>query len=112
MSIEEDHQPDSISFTDHIFDFAFHPSNNLIVLGLINGKIECYNYSLEQNTLAWTTQASKKSCRGVEFTPSGAHLMSISRDKSIQALDVSTGRLLYKIPKAHKYGKYKSRMKG
>lgn len=29
--------------------------------------------------------------------------MSISRDKSIQALDVATGRLLYKIPKAHKY---------
>lgn len=62
-----------------------------------------HEYSEESNTLAWSTQASKKSCRGVEFTNDGSHLMSISRDKSIQALDVATGRLLYKIPKAHKY---------
>ena len=62
-----------------------------------------HNYSVTKpNSLAWSTRASKKSCRGVEFTEDGSHLMSIWRDKSIQALDVTTGRLLYKIPKAHK----------
>ncbi|KAG1452113.1 hypothetical protein G6F56_007907 [Rhizopus delemar] len=29
--------------------------------------------------------------------------MSISRDRSLQALDVSTGRVLYKVSKAHKF---------
>lgn len=72
------------------------------VLQNVNLIVFSFNYSLEQNELAWSTQVSKKSLRGVEFTNDGAHLMSISRDKSIQALDVSNGRLLYKIPKAHK----------
>lgn len=97
-------QPDPITFEEHIFDFAFHPSNDLVAVGLINGLVQCYKYSaLESNSQVWSTRVSKKSCRGVEFTEDGSHLMSISRDKSIQALDVSTGRLLYKIPKAHKH---------
>ncbi|KAL7313202.1 WD repeat-containing protein jip5 [Mucor circinelloides] len=97
-------EPKPIEFKDHIFDFSFHPVENIIVAGLINGQVQCWNYATDkENTLNWTTQVSKKSCRGVEFTPDGAHLLSISRDKSIQALDVTTGRLLYKIPRAHKY---------
>lgn len=97
-------EPQSIEFKDHIFDFSFHPIENIIVAGLINGQVQCWNYATDkENTLGWSTQVSKKSCRGVEFTPDGAHLLSISRDKSIQALDVTTGRLLYKIPKAHKF---------
>ncbi|KAI8076636.1 carbonic anhydrase [Gilbertella persicaria] len=96
--------PKPIVFKDHIFDFAFHPQGSLVAVGLINGQVQCYNYSTESpNNLAWSTQISKKSCRGVDFTSDGAHIMSISRDKSLQALDVATGRLLYKIPKAHKH---------
>lgn len=94
-------EPNPIPFTEHIFDFDFHPSLPIVAIGLINGQVHCYNYGLESNSLAWKTQISKKSCRGVEFTMEGKHLLSISRDKSIQALDVSAGRILYKVSKAH-----------
>ncbi|KAI8981551.1 carbonic anhydrase [Pilobolus umbonatus] len=100
--MEED-QPKSITFSDHIFDFSLHPSQNIAAVGLITGYIQCHNYSASTDTLQWNTKISNKSCRGVEFTENGLQLLSISRDKSIQALDVHTGRLLYRIPKAHKY---------
>ncbi|KAI8355597.1 WD40-repeat-containing domain protein [Choanephora cucurbitarum] len=61
---------------------------------------ESYHYT--SNRRLWSTQVSKKSCRGVDFTPDGAHVICVLRDKSIQAIDVATGRLLYKIPKAHR----------
>ncbi|SAM01719.1 hypothetical protein [Absidia glauca] len=102
--------PDPIPFTDAIFDFCFHPTQQLVVAGLITGSLywlsishHSYRYTTEENSLLWSTQVSKKSCRGVEFNPDGSVLMSISRDKSIQTLDSSTGRLLMKIPKAHRY---------
>ncbi|KAG0737593.1 hypothetical protein G6F23_010247 [Rhizopus arrhizus] len=88
------YEPNPIPFTEHIFDFDFHPSLPIVAIGLINGQVHCYNYGLESNSLAWKTQISKKSCRD---------LLSISRDKSIQALDVSAGRILYKVSKAHKF---------
>ncbi|KAI8886283.1 WD40 repeat-like protein [Backusella circina FSU 941] len=108
---EEEYQPDPITFEEHIFDFAFH-SNNLVAVGLINGQVQCYNYLNDSNKLCWNTSISKKSCRGVEFTDDGSHLFAISRDKSIQALDVSTGRVLYKIRKAHKHAINKLQIMG
>ncbi|CAO3594469.1 unnamed protein product [Absidia cylindrospora] len=95
--------PPSIPFTDPIFDFCFHPTQQIVVSGLITGYIYCHQYGTEANTLLWSTQISKKSSRGVEFNQDGSLLMTISRDKSIRTLDTDTGRLLMKIPKAHKY---------
>ncbi|KAI9303287.1 WD40-repeat-containing domain protein [Cunninghamella echinulata] len=95
--------PSAISFSDPIFDFTFHPSSNLVIAGLITGYVYCYKYDNEENSLSWSTQISKKSCRGVEFIRDGDALITISRDKSIRTLDTLTGRILYKIPKAHKY---------
>lgn len=81
-------EPNPIPFTEHIFDFDFHPSLPIVAIGLINGQVHwqvfylfkkvlvllifiSYNYGLESNSLAWKTQISKKSCRGVEFTKEG-----------------------------------------
>ncbi|KAI8074757.1 carbonic anhydrase [Gongronella butleri] len=91
--------PSTISFTDPVFDFGFHPSNNLVVAGLITGFIHCY----QGNELKWATRLSKKSCRGVEFHQDGAVVLTISRDKAIRSVDTASGRILLNIPKAHKY---------
>jgi hypothetical protein len=38
--MSEEEQPDPISFQDHVFDFSFHPTNDLVAVGLINGMVE------------------------------------------------------------------------
>lgn len=38
MSLEK--HPDPIVFKDHIFDFSFHPLNNIVAIGLINGQVQ------------------------------------------------------------------------
>ncbi|KAI9019364.1 WD40-repeat-containing domain protein [Phycomyces nitens] len=95
--------PEPIPLDDHVFDFAFHPKEPILVAGLINGHVHCYRYGIKGNQQVWSTQLSRKSCRGVEFTPDGSVMISISRDRSIQKVDVQTGRLSMRIPKAHKY---------
>lgn len=35
-------EPKPIEFKDHIFDFSFHPVENIIVAGLINGQVQWY----------------------------------------------------------------------
>ncbi|KAI8099982.1 WD40-repeat-containing domain protein [Halteromyces radiatus] len=101
--MKENNTPEPIIFSDPIFDFSFHPKKNLVVAGLITGHVYCYQYDNDANILQWSTQISKKSCRGVEFNHDGSLVMTISRDKSIQTIDMTTGRLLQKIPKAHRY---------
>lgn len=41
MSIQET-QPEPITFKEHIFDFSFHPSNDIVAVGLINGQVQWY----------------------------------------------------------------------
>lgn len=36
MSID----PQPITFKHHVFDFSFHPSQDLVAVGLINGQVE------------------------------------------------------------------------
>lgn len=54
MSLE---QPNSISFKDHIFDFSFHPSRNVIAVGLITGQIQWYELKRLRNIMTHTTTA-------------------------------------------------------
>jgi hypothetical protein len=96
---EEEYQPEPIKFEDNIFDFAFHPKNDLVAAGLINGQVHwyekkdslyvhiikvimlSYNYLNQDNRLCWNTSTSKKSCRGVEFTDDGSRKITILTDK-------------------------------
>lgn len=43
----------------------------------------------------------QKACRGVQFHSDGKLLFSISKDKSLQAIDLNVGAVVHKIPKAH-----------
>jgi hypothetical protein len=97
---EEEYQPEPIKFEDNIFDFAFHPKNDLVAVGLINGQVHwygkkkalsilhiikvilSYNYLNQDNRLCWNTSISKKSCRGVEFTDDGSRKITILTDKN------------------------------
>ncbi|ORZ13062.1 WD40-repeat-containing domain protein [Absidia repens] len=93
--------PKPIELENTVFDFDIHPSQDLILSGLINGKIHCHRYGLEEHELLWDCKPFKKSCRGVTFTPDGSHAYGISKDRSIQYLDISNGTVLEHKEQTH-----------
>ncbi|KAL0084011.1 WD40-repeat-containing domain protein, partial [Phycomyces blakesleeanus] len=83
-----------LKFKQAVFHFATHPSEPIIVSGLINGKIKCHRYGEKSHQELWTEKAFKKSCRGVAFNPDGSQLYSVSKDKMILLMDTSTGQTI------------------
>ncbi|KAG2180815.1 hypothetical protein INT43_008394 [Umbelopsis isabellina] len=93
--------PEVIKFDNQVFDFAFHPTEDIVTAGLITGHIESYRYGLEGNENLWKQRLSKKSIRGLEYNIDGSMLYSISKDKSISAIDSITGATKLKLADAH-----------
>ncbi|KAI7892616.1 WD40-repeat-containing domain protein [Mucor mucedo] len=89
-----ENKPAPLQFDDNIFHVDLHPSNDIVATGMINGRIQCHRYGLENHEHLWTAKAFKKSCRGVSFTPDGSNIWGISRDRSIQLLDTETGEVI------------------
>ncbi|KAG1171189.1 hypothetical protein G6F70_006834 [Rhizopus microsporus] len=87
-------KPEPLLFEDNIFHLDLHPSNDIVVTGMINGRIKCYQYGLEGHKHLWTSKTFKKSCRGVSFSLDGKNVFGISRDRSIQILDTETGQTI------------------
>ncbi|KAI8583448.1 hypothetical protein K450DRAFT_223741 [Umbelopsis ramanniana AG] len=93
--------PANLQFDDQVFDFAFHPNEDVIAAGLITGDIHCYRYGLEENVKLWSERPGKKSIRGLEYNADGSVLYSISKDKSITAIDAAVGTTKLKLSAAH-----------
>lgn len=99
------------------------PSTNLLAVGLISGKIQLINYddfvssppstssasaapaskklkfsspppSSKLYSKQWVSRPSKKSCRGLSFSPSGSLIYSISKDKSLFSTDTESGKIV------------------
>ncbi|KAG2172452.1 hypothetical protein INT44_006625 [Umbelopsis vinacea] len=94
-------KPANLQFDDQVFDFAFHPNEDVIAAGLITGDIHCYRYGLEENVKLWSERPGKKSIRGLEYNSDGSVLYSISKDKSITAIDAAVGTTKLKLAAAH-----------
>ncbi|RIB04871.1 WD40-repeat-containing domain protein [Gigaspora rosea] len=97
-------QPNPLEFDNQVFDLAFHPQQNIIASGLITGEIFCHRYSCETDAESinlLSIRPHKKSCRGLEFSYDGTALFSVSKDKSIQVIDLETGKVLTKKRGAH-----------
>ena len=45
----------------------------------------------------------RKSCRGLRFSQSGERLFTVSKDKSLQMVDMNAGTVAQKIKKAHEF---------
>ncbi|RUS21477.1 WD40-repeat-containing domain protein [Endogone sp. FLAS-F59071] len=100
MAEPEQAQPSNLEFKDHVFDFTFHPSEDIL--------------AAEETVELFSIRPHKKSCRGLEFSHDGsvqldvsdirfypAALFSISKDKSLQAIDINTGKVTIKKVDAH-----------
>ncbi|KAM7519941.1 hypothetical protein LguiB_018903 [Lonicera macranthoides] len=91
-----------IGFVDEIFDFDFHPSNQLVASGLINGDLLLYRYANDsppQRLLE--VKAHTESCRAVRFINEGRAILTGSPDCSILATDVETGSTVVRLENAH-----------
>ncbi|KAL1916058.1 uncharacterized protein VTP21DRAFT_6062 [Calcarisporiella thermophila] len=93
--------PPPLEFENHVFDIALHPSQDIIATGLITGHVHCHRYSSDGNIELFSLRPHKKSCRGVTFSPDGAGLISISKDKSIQAIDLNSCQIVSTKPESH-----------
>ena len=105
-----------IKLSSDALDVCFHPneSTNQIVVGLISGKVQLYDYTdMLKNDISdesgkskaykrlWSVRPSHKSCRGVAFDASGSNIFCIFKDKSIIALDPSNGHVKARWSNAH-----------
>ena len=65
----------------------------------------CFRHSYSvggENNLLMTLNHHKKACRAVRFSDDGNELYTVSKDKSIHTVDLNTGAVKSKIPKAHR----------
>ncbi|XP_070668059.1 WD repeat-containing protein 55 isoform X2 [Malus domestica] len=84
------------------FDIDFHPSQQLVTTGLINGDLHLYRYtsdSVPQRVLE--VHAHSESCRAVRFINNGQAILTGSPDCSILATDVETGASIARLDEAH-----------
>jgi WD40 repeat protein len=93
--------PEEITCSDQVFDICFHTKANVVAVGLIDGSIDIWSYSVNDvNKLLFKNSFHSSSCRGVSFSDDGETLYSISSDKSIQGLN-GNGQQVFYFPDAH-----------
>lgn len=100
--------PKDIKFDAIVVDLCFHPARNVIATGDIDGDIAIHSYATgEENHLLMKLTHHKKSCRGLKFSaPEGRKLFTISKDKSLQVIDMEKGAVSQAIKKAHSASPY------
>jgi WD repeat-containing protein 55 len=96
-----------------VFAIALHPNRPLLATALLEGHVSWYarTYSIVDDSYKyelggeiakqWHTKRHKGSCRGVEFSPDGATIVSIGKDSVIKMADSETGKVVMKDVEAH-----------
>ncbi|KAK5646786.1 hypothetical protein RI129_005250 [Pyrocoelia pectoralis] len=103
---KERNHPPPIVCNDFITDISFHPDQDILAVGNIEGDVILYKYSNEGNILLESLELHVEACRGIDFSTDGKHLFSISKDKSIMLTDVETGKLFKFYDNAHEVPPY------
>ncbi|XP_017249568.1 WD repeat-containing protein 55 [Daucus carota subsp. sativus] len=84
------------------FDLDFHPSNQLVSVGLITGDLQLYRYAADSTPQrVFEVSAHKESCRAVRFINGGGAILTGSPDFSLLATDVETGTQVARVDDAH-----------
>ncbi|CAN2387431.1 protein localization to kinetochore [Pristimantis euphronides] len=95
--------PRDLLFEAAVNTVAFHPSQDILAVGDIDGDVFVYSYSCveNENKELWSSGHHLKSCRDAAFSSNGQQLFTVSKDKSIHILNVEEGKLVKRITKAH-----------
>ncbi|RNA43412.1 WD repeat-containing 55-like [Brachionus plicatilis] len=86
-----------------ILDILFHPSeNNILNIGLINGKLKIYDVSKTKKRLVSAQKIHKKSIRKISFPVNNSNtVFTASKDKSIKLTDIKQESNILTIENAH-----------
>ncbi|XP_046722984.1 WD repeat-containing protein 55 isoform X1 [Silurus meridionalis] len=95
--------PEDIKQEAIVNTLAFHPKEDILAAGDVDGDIYLYRYSCNdgENKELWSSGHHLKSCRKIAFSNDGEKLFSVSKDKAVHIMDVVAGKLVKRIPKAH-----------
>jgi WD40 repeat protein len=97
--------PDDLVFEDQPFGLDFHPSQNLVAVGLVSGAVSVYRYAVEANECVLDGSSGEPlhgaAVRSVRFDPSGQFLLSTGTDMSLIVTDVATLRTVHRVGRAH-----------
>ncbi|XP_065059296.1 WD repeat-containing protein 55-like [Rhopilema esculentum] len=100
--------PRNIILKSQIVDIATSPTSDIIAAGKINGKITVCSFSTsEPNAKIYSLKHHRKACRSIAFSSDGKKLLTSSKDKTIQVVNMDTGQILNKIENAHNTPIYK-----
>ncbi|WCJ36318.1 WD repeat-containing protein 55 [Euphorbia peplus] len=83
------------------FAFDFHPSKQLVSVGLITGDLQLYRYGDSSAQRLFDLKANSCSCRAVRFINGGQAMFIASSDGSILTVDLETGSPIARVENAH-----------
>ena len=109
--IKERNAPPDLRFSNEVMDITFHPESSLLGVSLIDGQIDIFGYSNDENVLKKRLKIHKFSVRTLEFDVSGNRLFSGSGAPgdtgTIKLTDVETSQVIFKALKCHASPLYK-----
>ena len=96
---EEEHT--LIRVGEQPFSIDFHPTQQLLGVGLITGQIKLYDFSGAKPFKAVSARPHTDACRALRFAPTGAGVFSAGSDQSLQLRDLSTNKPAWRKREAH-----------
>jgi len=82
-----------------LFDISFHPSQNKIGCGVVDGSVYIFQYSANENILLHCYRNHQLTCRALELDETVFY--SGSKDKSILCCDIESTNVVWNIKQAH-----------
>ncbi|CAG0891288.1 unnamed protein product [Cyprideis torosa] len=98
--------PPRIKFQDATVDVQFHPTDNYIVLGSINGEVLLYSYTRQERKQVKIFKHHRKFCRRVAFSSDGFDLFSIASDRRLVQLDLRAEKVIKEFSDIHEDSPY------
>ncbi|KAL0487517.1 hypothetical protein AKO1_008641, partial [Acrasis kona] len=98
---EKKYIPQPIVMEDFVPTINFHPTRDLIAVGSVDGSTSIHEYSLSSNSVVGTFNVHTESVREVCFSDDGKYMLSVSADKSINAVNVERNKTKWQVKDAH-----------
>ena len=78
-------------------------NKSFLLTYIITNVCDRHGYSVSATHQLMSFNGHKKSCRRVRFSADGSQLVTASKDKSVQVIDMSAGSVTAKLKDAHEY---------
>lgn len=101
VDLDDEPCPDDLLFEVQPFGLDFHPSQNLIATGLVNGSVSLFRYSDDANERLLDAQLHEEAVRCVRFDQSGRFLLTTGSDMRLNVVDLNTLQGVHTNPRIH-----------